>query len=92
MSPYLHIEFSDGTVICVPSVAADFYIEKYEADGYEVTGAAECQGCPITDGIDLAAEMRALAEDAAYIEMKLDKLQHFGADALCEAQEASFAQ
>ena len=75
MAEYLHIRFEDGTEICVSSADADFYIEKVAADGIAVTGAAVCQGCPITDGIDLAAEMGILAFNYSVVETKVAYLE-----------------
>jgi len=75
MAEYLHIRFEDGTKICVSSTEADFYIEKVTADGIAVTGAAVCQGCHITDGIDLAAEMGILDFNRSVVDAKLARLE-----------------
>ncbi len=50
MPKYLHICFDDGTEICVSLTEAEFYIEKYAADGVAVTSGR------ITNGIDLMTE------------------------------------
>ena len=75
MAEYLHVRFEDGTEICVSSTEADFYIEKVAADGITVTGATVCQGCPITDGIDLAAEMGILDFNRSVVDAKLARLE-----------------
>ena len=71
MAEYLHIRFEDGTEICVSPADADFYIEKVAADGIAMTGASVCQGCHITDGIDLAAEMGILDFNNSVVDARL---------------------
>ena len=71
MAEYLHIRFEDETEICVSPADADFYIEKVAADGIAMTGASVCQGCHITDGIDLAAEMGILDFNNSVVDARL---------------------
>ena len=75
MAEYLHIRFEDETEICVSPADADFYIEKVAADGIAMTGASVCQGCHITDGIDLAAEMGILDFNYSVVETKVAHLE-----------------
>ena len=47
MTLSLHLQFEDGTQICVPLPEADFYIEKYAADGCALAGICACVDCSI---------------------------------------------
>ena len=64
MTKYLHICFEDGTEICVSLTEAEFYIEKYAADGIAVTSGR------LTNGIELVAEM----DDYAVVDARLAQL------------------
>ena len=75
MVAYLHVRFEDGTEICVSSAEAGFYIEKYLADNVAFEGASACQGCPITDGVDLAAELGILDFNDSVVDAKLVRLE-----------------
>jgi hypothetical protein len=68
MTKYLHICFEDGTEICVSLTEAEFYIEKYAADGIAVTSGR------LTNGIDLVAEMDILGFDYAVVDARLARL------------------
>ena len=61
----LHLQLDDGTLICVPSHEACFYIEKFAADGCALESARECPGCPMSAGINLATELGVLNFDAS---------------------------
>ena len=68
MPKYLHICFDDGTEICVSLTEAEFYIEKYAADGVAVTSGR------ITNGIDLIAEIDILDFDSSVVDARLAQL------------------
>ena len=75
MAEYLHICFEDGTEICVLAGEADFIIEKYEADGAACEGAAECEGCPLSEGVDLPVELGVLDFNRSVVDAKLARLE-----------------
>ena len=43
----LHLQFDDGTQVCVPSHEACFYIEKFAADGCALERVCSCVDCSI---------------------------------------------
>jgi hypothetical protein len=54
----IHLVFEDGAEICVLEEDALFYIQKYEADGYPLTGACQCfDGCPLRPPTSLFDEL-----------------------------------
>ena len=50
MNSLLHLQFDDGTQICVPSHEACFYIEKFAADGCALERVCSCVDCPTSRG------------------------------------------
>jgi len=54
----IHLIFEDGSEICVLEEDALFYIQKYEADGYSLTGVCQCfDGCPLRPPTSLFDEL-----------------------------------
>jgi len=70
--PHLHLSFIEadgsGIVICVPDAEAQYYTEKYAADGSTLEGAAHCRDprCTLRARIDQIEERRLADEAVAY--------------------------